>query len=144
MYKHLGEKCGKLCISSILSSELGKTPTKIDAAWWHKKNLKFIKRKSYTKFQLNMISKYVGEKWGKLCISSILSIKGAKLLQKFTQINDTQSWSDFHKKKVIYTISAQYVKACRRKVRKTVYFQCSKFRKGHNSYRNWLNATLLT
>ena len=34
-------------------------------------DLRFIKRKSYTKFQLN-ISKHVGEKWGKLCIASIL------------------------------------------------------------------------
>ena len=32
MSKNVGEKCEKLCISSILSSEWGKTPTKIDAA----------------------------------------------------------------------------------------------------------------
>ena len=31
-------------------------------------------------------------------------------------------------------ISAQYAKACKRKVRKT--FQYSKFQKGHDSYKN--------
>ena len=32
MSKHVGEKCGKLCISSILSPKRGNvTPTKIDA-----------------------------------------------------------------------------------------------------------------
>ena len=35
-------------------------------------DLQYSKRKSYSNFQLNM-SKYVGEKSGKLCISSILS-----------------------------------------------------------------------
>ena len=29
MSKHVGEECGKLCISSILSSKRGITPTKI-------------------------------------------------------------------------------------------------------------------
>ena len=33
--KHVREKCGKLCISSILSSKRGITPTKIDGNWWH-------------------------------------------------------------------------------------------------------------
>ena len=31
MSKQVGEKCGKLCISSNLSSKRGITPTKIDA-----------------------------------------------------------------------------------------------------------------
>ena len=35
MSKHAREKCGKLCISSILSSKRGITPTNIDANWWH-------------------------------------------------------------------------------------------------------------
>ena len=39
-----------------------------------KLDLKFIKWKSYTEFQLNM-SKHVGEKCGRLCISSILTSK---------------------------------------------------------------------
>ena len=34
------------------------------------------------------------------------------------------------KNKVICKLSAQYVKGCKRKVRKTVYFQYSKFQKG--------------
>ena len=33
MSKHVREKCGKLCISSILSSQRGITPTKIEAKW---------------------------------------------------------------------------------------------------------------
>ena len=37
---------------------------------------------------------------------------------------------------MICKISAQYVKACKRKVWKTVYFQYSKFQQGHNSHKN--------
>ena len=33
MSEHVGEKCGKLCISSILSPKTDITPTKIDANW---------------------------------------------------------------------------------------------------------------
>ena len=33
MSKHVREKCGKLCISSILSSKRGITPTKLDTNW---------------------------------------------------------------------------------------------------------------
>ena len=33
--KHVREKCGKLCISTILSSKRGITPTKIDGNWRH-------------------------------------------------------------------------------------------------------------
>ena len=36
--------------------------------------------------------------------------------------------------KVICKVLAQYVKARRRKVQKTVYFQYSDFQKGHNSH----------
>ena len=35
--KHMGRKCRKLCISSILSSKRGITPTKIDGNWRHLK-----------------------------------------------------------------------------------------------------------
>ena len=80
--------------------------------------LYFIKTKSNTKFQLNM-SKHAGEKCRKLCISSFLSLKGAQFLQILTQIYNTRAWCVFHSKKVIYKMSAQYVKACRRKVRET-------------------------
>ena len=40
-------------------------------------------------------------------------------------------------------ISAQYVKEHRRKVRKIVYFQYSKSKKGHYSYKNWRKLTTL-
>ena len=39
---------------------------------------------------------------------------------KLMEINDTQSWIEVNKNKITYKISAEYVKACRRKVRKTV------------------------
>ena len=57
--------------------------------------------------------------------------------------------------KVIWEISAQYVKTCKRKVRKTVFQACkrkvrkklhfkySKFQKGHNSHKNWRKLTTL-
>ena len=35
MSKHIGEKCGKLNITYILSSQRGITPSKIDAKWRH-------------------------------------------------------------------------------------------------------------
>ena len=54
MSKNAGEKCGKLCISSILSPKRDITPTKID-----------IHSKSCAKFQLNM-SKRVREKCRKV------------------------------------------------------------------------------
>ena len=89
MLKGVREKCGKLCISSILSSKRGKTPTEIDANWRHS----------------NLICSTV--------------------------------------KQSHMQISAQYVKACKRKVRKTVYFEYSKFTKRHNSYKNWSKRTTL-
>ena len=53
----------------------GWTESKTGAEWWHSNLIyivKYIKTKSYEKFQINM-SKHVGEKCGKLCISYILS-----------------------------------------------------------------------
>ena len=88
------------------------------------------------------MSKHVREKWGKLYISSFYVPKGALLLQKLTQIDDNRTWSVVRLNKVICKISAQYVKAWKRKVRKTVYFQYSKFQKGHNSYTNWRHSNL--
>ena len=45
--------------------------------------------------------------------------------------------------KVIWKILSQYVKARRRKVWKTVYFQYSKSQKGHYSYKTWCELTTL-
>ena len=42
-----------------------------------------------------------------------------------------------HQNKVMCKISAQYVKACRGKLRKTVHFLYSKFKKRDNSFKNW-------
>ena len=74
MSKHVREECRQLCISSILSSNMDITPTKIDANWWHSNLICSTVKRSYAKYQLNM-SKHVREKSGKLCISSILSSK---------------------------------------------------------------------
>ena len=52
------------------------------------------------------------------------------------QIDDTQTCSVVHQNKVMCKISAQYVKACKKKVWKTVNFQYSKFQNGHNSNKN--------
>ena len=89
------------------------------------------------------MSKHVREKCGKLYISSFYVPKGALLLQKLTQIDDNRTWSVVRLNKVICKISAQYIKACKRKVRKTVSFQYSKFQKGHNSYKNWWHSNLI-
>ena len=105
-------------------------------------DLWYGKTKSYAKFQLNM-SKHVREKCGKLYISSFYVPKWALLLQKLTQIDDNQTWSVVWLNKVICKISAQYIKACMRKVQKIVYFQYSKFRKRHNSYKNWRHSNLI-
>ena len=105
-------------------------------------DLKYGETKSYAKFQLNM-SKHVREKCGKLYISSFYVPKGALLLQKLTQIDDNWTWSVVWWNKVKCKISAQYIKACMRKVQKIVYFQYSKFQKGHNSYKKWRNSNLI-
>ena len=143
MPKHVRGNCGILSISSILSYKRGTTPTKSDGKWRHINLIwEYSKTESYAKFQLNM-SKHEREKCGKLYISSFSVPKGALLLQKLTQTDDTRTWCVVWWNKVICKISAQYVKACKRKVRKTLYFQYSMFQKGHNSYKNWRHSNLL-
>ena len=74
MSKHVREKRGKLCISSIFkftkrhNSNKKLKMTTLKLALW------YIKTKSYTKFELNM-SKHVGEKCGKLHICKSLNLK---------------------------------------------------------------------
>ena len=97
----------------------GRKTTTLELDMW------FTIRKSYTKFQLNM-SKHVGEKYEKLFIPSILSTKRGK---KLTQNDHTQSRSQVHTKKDLYKMSSQYNKACRSKVRKTVFIKYSMFQK---------------
>ena len=58
--------------------------------------------------------------------------------RKFTTLELDIKYS---KTKSYAKISAQYVKAWKRKARKTVYSQYSKFQKGHNSHKNWRNLT---
>ena len=47
MSKHVGEKCGKLCISSILSSKRGITPTKNDANERHSNLIRITVKQSH-------------------------------------------------------------------------------------------------
>ena len=78
------------------------------------------------------------------CIFSILSSKrGITFTKKLTLVHDTQSWFEVQWNKVICKLSAQYLRACWRKVRKTVSFPYSKFQKGHNAYKNWRHSNLI-
>ena len=113
-----GEKCGKLCIFSILHSKRGLTTTKIHGNWWHSNLICSTVKQSHMQFQLNM-SKHVGEKCGKLQITYILSSQ-----RGITPTKIDAKWRHSHLicstlKKVMCKISDQYVKACMRKVRKT-------------------------
>ena len=139
MSEHVWQKCGKLYFK-YFQFQKGYNSDKN----WRKlmtldSNLKFIKWKSYTKVQLNM-QKHTEGKCGKLCISSIISSKKGITL---TKSDDTRTLFDVHSMKVIYKISAQYAKACKRKMLKTVYFQHYEFQKGHNSYKYWHKLTTL-
>ena len=75
MSKHAGEKCGKLHISYILSFDRGITPTKIDANWRRSNLIYSTVKQSHVQHFSSFMSKHVGEKCGKLGISSILSSK---------------------------------------------------------------------
>ena len=103
------------------------------------------KKNSYTKFQLN-ISKYV-KKSAENCISSMLSSERDITTTKSDAKRRHSNCSVVHKKKVMYKILGQCVKACRRKEWETVYFQYFKFQKGHNSYKkidaNWRLSDLI-
>ena len=72
MSKHVGENCGKLCISYILSSKRGITPSKIDAKGWHSNLICSTVKQSHMQ-NVTSIHLYVREKCGKLHISYILS-----------------------------------------------------------------------
>ena len=76
----------------------------------------------------------MGEKRAETVIGSIISFKRGITP---TKNDDTRTWPDIHINEVIYKFLAQYVKACKKKVRKTVYFQKFEFQKGHNSCKKW-------
>ena len=60
-----------------------------------------------------------------------------------TPLDDTKK-IEIHKKKVIYQISTQYdLKVCRRKVRKTMYFQYTKYKRGKTPTKNSRKLTTL-
>ena len=128
MSKHAWQKCGKLYFKYFQIQKGYDSDKNLRRLMTLKFNLKFIN-----------VSKHIEEKCGKLCISSILSSKRGITP---TKIDDTRSWSDVHSMKVIYKISAQYAKACRRKVQKTISSILSS-KMGHNSYKHWRKLTTL-
>ena len=120
MLKHEGENCVKLCISSILSSKRGITPTKFGANWRHS-NLVVQYYKDICKIPAQYV-KACRRKVRKTVYFQDSKFQKGHNSKKSTDFDDTQTWSNVHKKKVTYTISAQYVihVACRRKVRKNM------------------------
>ena len=93
-----------------------------------------LKTKSYPNFQLNM-SKGVEENFVKLCISYILSLKG--------DISPSKIDTKWRHSNLIWSTFKQSHMQNLRKVRKTVSFLYSKFKKRHNSFKNWRKVTTL-
>ena len=143
MSKHEREKCRILSISSILSYKKGHNSyRKWRKLTTLKLDLKYSKTKSYAKFQLNM-SKHVREKCRKLYISSFYVPKGALLLQKLTHIDNNRTWSVVWLNKVICKISAQYIKACKRKVQKLCIFSILSSKRGITPTKNSRHSNLI-
>ena len=135
------EKSAENCISSILRSKRGITPTEIDGNWQHWNLICSTVKKVICKISAWYI-KACKRKVRKIAYSSIL---GSKRGITPTEIDGNWRHSNLISStvKVKCKISAQYVKACKNKVRKTVYFQFSTFQKGHNSHKNWRKLTTL-
>ena len=141
MSKHVREKCGKLCISNILSSKRGITPTKFDANWRHSNLIYGTVEQSHMQ-NFSIICQSMKEKSVENCVFfSILSSKRAISPTNIKQIDGTRTWSIVRWNKVICKIWARYVQACRRKVRNTAHYLYSKFTKRHISFKNWRKVT---
>ena len=56
-------------------------------------------------------------------------------------MDDIRTWSVLQYSKVMCKISAQYLKSCRKKVRKTAYLWEFEVKRGHNSSKNWRKLT---
>ena len=84
-------------ISYILILERRITPTKIDAKWQHSNLIQSPKKKSYTKFQVNM-QEHVGGKCAENCVSCNL---GSKKSSAPTKNDDTRNliwnWKSYAK-----------------------------------------------
>ena len=90
------------------------------------------------------MSKHVGQKCGKYAdgdpdVRKTESFQYSKFQKGhnahiiiLTQIDDTQTW-----------YVAQYIKACKRKVRKLCISFIPQFQKGRNSYKKWRKLTTL-
>ena len=104
-----------------------------------KLHLWLITTKPYTKFQLNK-SKH-DKKRQNWIVTIFLVQKGALLIQNRTECHKTLTWFVANHYKAIYKISAQYLKAWRKKVHKTELLRYSKSKKGHNSLKIWWNLT---
>ena len=130
MSKHVGEKCGKLHITYILSSKRGITPSKIDAKWRNSNlicsTLKESDVQNFSSICQSMYEKSVengrtetrtdGRRVGRTEGRTDGESDGDPDGHHHTIIRPV--WRRAYNK-VMCKISAQYVKACRRKVRKT-------------------------
>ena len=145
MSKHVREKSGKLCISSILRSKRGTTPTKIDANWRHSNLIWRTVKKVICKISAQYVTAYRRKVHKAVYFQYSKSKMGHNSYKYWRKLTTLKPDLTVQLKKVICKISAQYVEACtgKRKVRKTVYFQYSKVQKGHNSYKNWRKLTTL-
>ena len=72
--KRVREKCGKMCISSTLSSKRGITPTNINANLRHSNLICSTVKQSHMQ-NFSSVCKRVREKCGKMCTFSIISSK---------------------------------------------------------------------
>ena len=125
-------------IFSILSSKRGITPTKIDGNWQHWNLICSTVKESHMQ-NFSLIYQSMLEKSAENCVFQYSrSQKGHNSYKNWRHSNLISSTV-----KVKCKISAQYVKACKNKMRKTVYFQFSTFQKGHNSHKNWRKLTTL-
>ena len=141
--KECRRKVRNTVFSYILSSQRGITPSKIDSKWQHSNLLCSIFKQSHVQ-NFSSICQSMQEKTAENCVIPIFKVpKEAQLLQKLTKKNVIRTCSEVHQNKVMCKISAQYVKACRRKVQKTVNFLYSKFTKRHNSFNNWRKVMTL-
>ena len=142
MTEHAGENRGKLCISYILSSKRGITPSKIDGKWQHLHLICSTLKQSLSKISAHYVkacrkvrktTHYLYPKFH----------KEAKLLRILTQSDNTRTCSIVQLNKVMCKIPPQYVRACRRKLRRSVWFLYFKFKKKYDSFKNWRKVTTL-
>ena len=122
MSEHAGENCGRLCISYILSSKRGITPSKIDVKGWHSNLLCSTSKQSHVQISAEYVKACRRNVWKTVYFQYCKFTRRHNSFKKLTQIVNTRTCSVVHLNKVMCKISAQYVRTCRRKLRKTAHF----------------------